>query len=213
VKRCSKRFRAAAGTPGDVQRRIAAARCFSESLPVGPGRILPDLLPENTSGLIVSRLLPSADWDRLRYSVGQAGGMRCMVCGQPNHDPLNGQPRHPECHQVWQFAADSTHAVQRLAALVALCIDCHRVQHLNAARMRGELPLALMQLRAVNAWTSTEIRQAVSDAERRYRWRKQYEWDLDLSLLVGQVRIPGYPGRSITSANRTALGIRYFDWC
>jgi hypothetical protein len=137
-----------------------AAERFVAALAVGPGRIYPDLLPENVWIPSLRKLLSRTEWDRLRLSVGETAGMRCTVCGQPNHDPRDGQPRLPECHQVWHFDLSGPLAIQRLAELVSLCNDCHRVRHLVSADLRGEMPLVIMHLRAVNCWTSAEIRLA-----------------------------------------------------
>lgn len=213
MKRCSKRFRHAESTSNLKPNSTTAAMRFAEAPPVGPGRIYPDLLPENVWGPSLRKLLSRTEWDRLRLSVGEAAGMRCTVCGQPNYDPQDGRPRLPECHQLWHFDLSGPFAVQRLAALVALCDDCHRVRHLGSATMRGELPLVIMHLRAVNCWTSAEIRLALDNANQRGQWRQRYYWDLDLSMLAGAVRVHGYPGLIIPAADRPALGDTFDGEC
>lgn len=213
MKLCSKRFRRPEEDPHYRPNRTTVAKHFGEALPIGPGRIYPDLLPENVRGSNLRGLLSKPEWDQLRLSVGEAAGMRCTVCGQLNYDPQRGRPRRPDCHPLWQFAASRSASVQRLAALAALCIDCHRVQHLDRANTRGELPLIMMHLRAVNCWNDTEIRLALDDAGQRYRWRQQYDWDLDLSMLAGQIRIDGYPGLVIPTADRPGLGNSFNGKC
>jgi hypothetical protein len=188
----------------------ASSQSFVEELPLGPGMIYPDLLPENVWGSNLRGILSQADWDRIRIPVCEAGGMVCRVCGQVSHDPASGRPRRPDCHELWRFELSRSMAVQRLASLVPLCVDCHRVQHLGRANALGELPLVVMQLRNVNCWSDTEIRAALENAGQRIEWRRSYEWDLDLSLLKGRIQVDGYPGLLIPAADRPKLGNSYF---
>lgn len=182
-----------------------------ESLPIGPGLIYPDLLPENVWGSNLRGLLPKSDWDRLRIPVCEAAGDRCEVCGQPGFDPRTGRARRPDCHELWSFEIHGDRFVQRLTRLIALDADCHRVQHVGRAGAVGEMELVLMQLRAVNTWNDAEIQLALDNAADRYRWRRQYEWDLDLSLLAGQIRLSQYPDLLIPAAHRRFLGNSFFE--
>ncbi|GAA2121771.1 hypothetical protein [Glycomyces algeriensis] len=179
---------------------------FIDALPIGPGLIYPDMLPENVWGSNLRGILPKADWDRLRIPVCEAAGNRCEVCSQPGYDPDTGRQRRPDCHELWHFEVTSTSAVQRLARLVALCPDCHRVQHAGRASVRGELSKVVGQLRAVNSWNHSEVRQALHNAEERYRWRRQFNWDLDLTLLAGKMRVARCPNLVVPASERTRLG-------
>jgi len=183
---------------------------YVEELPLGPGLIYPDLLPENVWGSNLRGILSKTEWDGLRIPVCEAGGMVCRVCGQVSFDPRSGRPRRPDCHELWRFELSRDRAVQRLVSLVPLCVDCHRVQHLGRANVLGELPLVVMQLRGVNCWTDAEIRTALENAGQRIAWRRKYEWDLDLSLLARQIQIDGYPSLLIPAADRSGLGNSYF---
>ncbi|WP_168801581.1 hypothetical protein [Glycomyces buryatensis] len=40
----------------------------------------------------------------------------------------------------------------------------------------------------------------------RFAWRRKYEWDLDLSLMTGQIRIEGHPRLVIPAKDRARLG-------
>jgi hypothetical protein len=80
------------------------------------------------------------------------------------------------------------------------------VQHLERADTLGELPLVVLQLRAVNAWSGIEIRTALTNAGQRFTCRRKYEWDLDLSLLTGRIHLESHPSLVIPSRDRPALG-------
>ncbi|MEU5156137.1 hypothetical protein [Glycomyces sp. NPDC021274] len=179
---------------------------YLDALPIGPGLIYPDMLPESVWGSNLRGILSKADWDRLRIPVCEAAFNRCEVCGQPGYDPDTNRPRRPDCHELWHFEVTSTSAVQRLARLVALCPDCHRVQHAGRASVRGELSMVVSQLRAVNAWNQSEVRQALHNAEERYRWRRRFSWGLDLTLLAENIHVPRYPSLVVPASERIRLG-------
>jgi hypothetical protein len=178
-------------------------------LPIGPGMIYPDMLPEKVWGSTLRGILSKADWDRLRMPICEAAGNRCEVCSQLGYDPDTGKARRPDCHKLWHFEVSPASAV-RLARLIALCPDCHRVQHAGRAAIRGELPIVVEQLRTVNTWNASEIRLALDNVIERYQRRRQFDWDLDLSLLAGQARIREHPDLFIPRAARRALGIALF---
>jgi hypothetical protein len=183
---------------------------YIDALPIGPGLIYPDILPETIWGSNLRGILSQADWDRLRIPVCETAGNRCEVCGQPGYDPDTGKPRRPDCHELWHFKVSTTSAVQRLARLIALCPDCHRVQHAGRASIRGELPKVTSQLRAVNSWNESEIQLALNNAEDRYRWRRRFNWDLDLSLLTGTIHVVGRSRLVIPASDRADLGNSFF---
>ncbi|MBO3732748.1 hypothetical protein [Glycomyces niveus] len=187
----------------------ATKALYIDALPIGPGLIYPDMLPENVWGSNLRGILPKADWDRLRIPVCEAAGNRCEVCGQPGYDPDTDRSRRPDCHELWHFEVSSTSAAQRLARLVALCPDCHRIQHVGRASVHGELSMVVSQLRVVNSWTDHEVSLALDNADERYRWRRRFDWDLDLSLLVGKIQVEGAPDLFIPADRRRLLGNSY----
>lgn len=141
--------------------------------------------------------------------VCDAADNRCKVCGQPGYNPNSGRPRRPDCQEPWHFEVTSTTAIQRLAKLIALCPDCHRVQHTGHASVRGELSMVVNQLRAINSWTDQEIQTALENASERYQWRRRFDWDLDLSSLKGDLQIHEFPDLIIPASNRSRLGNSY----
>jgi hypothetical protein len=180
-----------------------------DAVPIGPGLIYPDMLPENVWGSNLRGILSRSEWDRLRIPVCEAAGNRCEVCGQSGYDPETGRPRRPDCHELWHFEVTETAAVQRLARLIALCPDCHRVQHSGRASVKGELSLVVAQLQAVNSWNDKEIRLAFDNADDRYHWRRRFEWDLDLTLSAGKIDLADHPDLIIPASKRSSLGNSY----
>lgn len=184
---------------------------YIDALPIGPGLIYPDMLPENVWGSNLRGILSRADWDRLRIPVCESAGNRCEVCGQPGYDPDNGRPRRPDCHELWHFEVSTGSAVQRLTRLIALCPNCHRIQHAGRAAVRGELSMVVEQLRVVNAWNDSEIRLALDNADKRYRWRRQFSWDLDLTLLTERIQVARHPNLVVPASERDRLGNSFYE--
>jgi hypothetical protein len=175
-------------------------------LPIGPGVLYPDLLPSNVWGSNLRGILSRPEWDRLRMPVAQAADMRCEVCRQPSRNGQTRARRTPDCHELWYFESVGDSKVQRLLRLIALCVECHRVQHIGLAQLKNQMWQVRAQLKAVNSWTDAEVDLAIRNAEERFRWRGQYQWDLDLSVLQGKVQVFGHPSLLIPAADREALG-------
>lgn len=178
-------------------------------LPIGPGVIHPDLLPSNVWGSNLRGIFSRDQWDALRLPVCAAAGNRCEVCREPSVDE-RGRPRRPDCHELWHFDSTGETRVQRLIRLIALCVNCHRVQHIGLAQVKNQLPLVRTQLKKVNSsWTDREVDTAMRNAADRFKWRGRFDWDLDLSLLQGTISFEGYPDLLIPARQRSALGSSY----
>lgn len=174
-------------------------------IPIGPGEIHPDALPNNVWGSNLRGILPRPQWDVLRLPVADKAQNRCEVCNELSFDK-QGRPRRPDCHELWHFESTGGTYVQRLLRLIALCADCHRVQHVGRAQIMGQTREVHKQLKKVNSWNAGEVHRAMEDARERYEWRGGYDWDLDLTLLQGQISIEGHPTLIIPAADRSSLG-------
>jgi len=174
-----------------------------ESPQIGPGRLLPDLLPEQVRGSNLRGILTRDEWNRMRIPVCERARNRCEVCGDAAHDPISGRPRRPDCHELWSFEIHGDRFVQRLSGLVALDPACHRCMHVGLAEIRGELDLVRAQLARVNGWAPDEVQAALDRAYGAFQGRLGLSWDLDLTLLQGQIRVPGL---LIPAVSREALG-------
>lgn len=178
-------------------------------LPIGPGVIYPDLLPSNVWGSNLRGIFSRDQWDTLRLPVCAAADNRCEVCDEHSIDD-RGRQRRPDCHELWHFESTGKSKLQRLIRLIALCVDCHRVQHIGRAQVKGELPLVRRQLMKVNSWTDAQVKRAIDDAVARFEWRGRYDWDLDLSLLADKIHIVTHPNLRIPADDRRSLGNSFY---
>ena len=80
------------------------------------------MVPRTSWYVNLRKMLPRAEWDRLRKRVYAQYGHRCAIC--------KGQGRL-SCHEIWQY--DDTSHIQRLAGFAALCSPCHHIKHLGFA--------------------------------------------------------------------------------
>jgi len=91
-----------------------------------------ELVPSTSWYANLRKVMPGADWDKLRKQVYAQYGRRCGICGAGN-TRLN-------CHEIWEY--DERNRVQRLNGFIALCDLCHHVKHIGFAALlagRGEL--------------------------------------------------------------------------
>lgn len=181
-----------------------------ESPRIGPGRLYPDLLPENVWGSNLRGILTRTEWDRLRILVCERAENVCEVCGRAGYDPESGRRRRPDCHELWSFELHGDQFVQRLAGLIALDPDCHRVQHIGLAGIKGEMHLVRRRLAEVNGWEAEVSQAAIEEAVTIYRQRASFHWDLDLSLLQRHIHLAGFPDLVIPAKDRTRLGNSFF---
>jgi hypothetical protein len=176
---------------------------------LGPGRLRCDLLPASTWGSNLRGVFSRRDWDLLRIPVCTAAGDVCEVCGSEAYTD-DGRKRRPDCHELWIFEHRNGRNVQRLDRLIALCLDCHRAQHIGLAGVNDETDLVIAKLCEVNAWTTVQATIEMNRAWAEYEHRQRYHWDLDLSALCDVVTIDGYPDLYFPAEERDRLGNSYY---
>jgi hypothetical protein len=186
------------------------AALYRETLagPTAPDgvKIRAGLLPESVWGSNVRGLATPTTWNQLRIPVCDQADNRCQICG---HRPTT---RRPDCHEKWSFtpaAVPGTPGLQRLEALLALCSACHLVQHSGLARVTNRQDEVLDHLMRLNRWTRDQAWADVVRASNLGGHLWDLPWDLDLSLLHGQLDIPGHPTLRIPQAARAGLGNSY----
>src|SRR5690242_16967444 len=91
--------------------------------PYGEPRLTIELVPQPLWGQSLAKLMPRAEWDRLRGRVKALSGYRCAICGAAEGMLF--------CHEVWHY--DDVRHVQVLAGFQAICRMCHHVKHLGHA--------------------------------------------------------------------------------
>jgi hypothetical protein len=142
----------------------------------GPeARLLVELIPKTSWYADVRELMDEASWERLSGEVLDRAGGVCEICGAS--EP--GQTMH--CDEVWRL--DDQVRVQRLVGLIALCGDCHHVEHMGFANLRGGGTRARAHLARVNGWTLVQSDAHVAEAFRVWARRSQGPWVLDVEGL------------------------------
>jgi hypothetical protein len=177
---------------------------------LGPGQLRADLLPASTWGSNLRGVFSADVWDKLRIPICTAAGNRCEVCGAEAFMD-NGRRCRPHCHELWIFEHKNGRHVQRLDTLIALCPDCHRVQHIGLAGINSETGAVIAKLCEVNCWTQQQAQRELNRAWAAYEQRQRYRWDLDLSALREIVTIDGYPDLYIPANDRYRLGNSYYS--
>ena len=81
----------------------------------------PKALPESTHYLNLRSIVSKSKWDKIRKEIYKRANNKCQLC--------NGQGRKHkvEAHELWNF--DFKLKVQFLEDIIALCPNCHRIQH------------------------------------------------------------------------------------
>ena len=93
--------------------------------------LIPKALPTSTHFINLRQMLPRNEWDRLRKKVYSAASNRCELCGSD---------QRLEAHEIWMF--DFEKKVQYLETLAALCMHCHRFQHVNLLALQEDQGIA-----------------------------------------------------------------------
>lgn len=147
---------------------------------LSPPHLTCDMVPANTWFLNLRKWLPQNEWDRIRKSVYQRAGYRCLVCGGKG-------PKWPvECNEQWQYLCDPSTpkmGTQKLLRLAALCPTCHSVKHAGYANLKGRLDDTLAHLGFVNGWNKAQCEEHFDAAAETHRQRSETTWTFDLSHL------------------------------
>jgi hypothetical protein len=143
--------------------------------PASP-RLTINLIPSEQWGANLRKALKQKQWDILRKETYRRARSVCEVCG-------GFGKRHPvEAHEIWEFN-DMT-KVQRLVRLVALCPECHEVQHFGRAMQTGRSVEAAEHLMKVNGWDDSQTRAHINEAFNEFNRRNEIRWILDFSILA-----------------------------
>lgn len=119
-------------------------------------------------------------WKTIRDKVELERGGVCQICGA---DSKKMKFKHStECHEVWEY--DEFSKVQRLVALEALCVYCHKTKHLNQWTGNDEEFRFLLDTYAL--LNDIDEEAALKDYEfhiAEYDRLKNKKFTLDMSLL------------------------------
>ncbi len=150
-----------------------------------PLRLRVELVPKTSWYADVRELLDEETWERISAAVAERAGARCEICGGrgPRHRPV-------ECHELWRY--DDRVRVQALVRIVALCPDCHTVQHMGFANLHGGGTQARAHLARINGWSLARTDAHIADAFRLWAQRNHQPWILDLEGLRPYLAVAEY---------------------
>src|SRR6266542_4290097 len=145
----------------------------------------------------VRELLDEETWERISAAVAERAGARCEICGGrgPRHRPV-------ECHELWRY--DDRVRVQALVRIVALCPDCHTVQHMGFANLHGGGTQARAHLARINGWSLARTDAHIADAFRLWAQRNHQPWILDLEGLRPYLAAAEYARRATRAYSAAA---------
>ncbi len=92
--------------------------------------LIPKALPSSTHGDNLMKILPRSKWDKIRKATYERADFKCELCSGKGK-------KHPvEAHELWMF--DFKIKTQYLERLVALCPNCHRIQHALLLKLQDD---------------------------------------------------------------------------
>ena len=127
-------------------------------------------------------------WDHNRKKVYEAAGHRCEICGGA------GKGDRIEAHERYEYDEACRPPCQRLVGLIALCPDCHAVNHLYrthaVSNQQGDPSMygnALGRLAQVNGWNGAQVQAYLGETHESFRRREALgPWVYDLSAFPGE---------------------------
>jgi hypothetical protein len=141
-----------------------------------------ELVPKTSWYNNMRKVLPKAEWDRLRKETYAEYGHKCGICGAAGR--LN-------CHEIWEY--DDRNHNQRLVGFVALCDLCHHVKHIGLAGIlasKGQLDYekVVEHFMKVNRCGRSHFEKHKKKAFRQWAERSKYDWQVDLGEYEALVR-------------------------
>jgi 5-methylcytosine-specific restriction endonuclease McrA len=122
-------------------------------------------IPASSRLASLAKLLPPAEWNRVRRAAYRAAGYRCQVCGR------QGSLR---CHEVWQY--NEQIGYQFLRGFQVLCQDCHATKHILFVHDRRQRAKLLQHFITVNRLSELEAGEYLRSARHRQRRLNQTGW-------------------------------------
>lgn len=132
-----------------------------------------ELVPKTSWWNNLRKVLPKAEWDRIRRKAYSYYGHRCGICGA--HARLN-------CHEIWSY--DDDNHVQKLEGFIALCDMCHHVKHIGLAGIlsnEGKLDYekVIEHFMKVNNCSRETFLEHRKEAFNVWASRSSHDWKID----------------------------------
>ena len=151
---------------------------IGEDREFGGSDLYVDLVPKSCWFTNVRYCVNSDDWNIIRKQVYSRTRYTCECC------LINCfQEKIPiEAHERWEY--DYLTRTQKLVRLVGLCKPCHQVTHFGFAISNGKEVEAFEHFKKVRNFSTEQAKEHIDIAYAIWNERNQYEWDLDLSLII-----------------------------
>lgn len=135
----------------------------------------PKALPTTVHYQNIRNLIPRAAWDKIRKHVYEEANHVCELCGAK---------KRLEAHEIWNF--DFKSKTQTLQNIVALCANCHRIQHANLLKLHSDKGIVNIDLvvKHFNNISNQKITTSefLSRAQTFCAKYENIEWELKLKL-------------------------------
>lgn len=90
--------------------------------------LLPKALPTSSHYQNLRYFLKPSEWNKLRKKILEAANYHCQLC--------LAKPNRLEVHELWRF--NHKENIQYLSSLVALCRNCHSLQHVFLLKLLSD---------------------------------------------------------------------------
>ena len=144
----------------------------------GGSELYVDLVPSSCWFTNVRYCVELSDWDIIRKKVYSRINYTCECCLRnciKEKIPI-------EAHERWEYDY-STHT-QKLVRIIGLCKPCHLTTHIGFAKISGREEEALEHLKQVRNFNLEELKEHVDIAYAVWIERNQFDWELDLNLIM-----------------------------
>ena len=155
-----------------------ARNLINEDRDYGGDELYIDLIPKSCWFTNVRYCIKKKDWDILRKIIYERTNYKCECCGID----CKKEKIQIEAHERWHF--DYTYKTQKLVRLIALCKNCHLATHYGFAKISGKEQEAYNHLLNTRKCNIEELNEHISLAYALWNERNQYDWSLDLELIL-----------------------------
>ena len=133
-----------------------------------------ELVPKTCWYQSLYRILPKAQWNKIRKETVAKAGNVCEICG------ASGKLY---CHEIWEY--DDKRGIQRLRGFEAVCSLCNLVKHSGLANIlafEGKLDYetVVAHFMKVNNVGREEFEKHRGEAFALWRERSKRGWKTDL---------------------------------
>lgn len=148
-------------------------------------RLTIELVPRDLWEQSIAKRYPN-QWGDLRKIAVATADFRCELCGwqATSGKWLHTPNRGLEVHEIWEYTHDQTYGVQRLAGLVALCVNCHRCKHMGMWQKLmtpSDFASLVSHFLTVNTITEDQYQEHVAESLECWERNNSLIWSQNLS--------------------------------